>query len=226
MVRTGIPTGDGDVIDFDDFEEDDDDGGSTAGGGRGPRFDDDPTPDPPDPEPEPQQSRNPQRGPSGPPNSRQSGGGSLTDQGLGQADAQADRSGGSSSSSSSGSSSGGVTSTAGGGRGPRFDAESPGEAARVDESSTARRGPTPDQVSPDTRSEPDGFIENRVRPLAEQYTESVAEPVGDFVRDATPITTIERNVAGTNRSGRFFESAGENLAQLGNVPGAVVGVRD
>jgi hypothetical protein len=32
-------------------------------------------------------TRNPQRGPSGPPNSRQSGGGSLTDQGLGQADA-------------------------------------------------------------------------------------------------------------------------------------------
>jgi len=78
-----------------DPEPVDDGGGSTSGGGRGPRFDDDPVTGGAIPDPDEMDTgdsgsssggRDPQEAPGGDPNSRQSGGGTLTDQGVGTVD--------------------------------------------------------------------------------------------------------------------------------------------
>lgn len=61
---------------------------------------------------------------------------------------------------------------------------------------------------------------------ARTYTEGVSEPIGDVVADASPITAAEQSTLGTNRSGRFFESAGETVAEFGNAPGIAAEARD
>jgi len=72
----------------------------------------------------------------------------------------------------------------------------------------------------------DSLSREGLRSASQSYTESVAEPVGDFVANSAPVTTIERNITGTNVSGSFLESAGETAAQIGNIPGAITGTID
>ena len=90
----------------------------------------------------------------------------------------------------------------------------------VDDQSASRRvGGSGDPA--DAVDQPDALDR-----AARTYSETVSEPVGDVVGDATPITAAEQATLGTNRSGRFFESAGETVAEFGNVPGIAAGARD
>ena len=62
--------------------------------------------------------------------------------------------------------------------------------------------------------------------LSQAYTDTIAEPAGDLAAAANPVAGIETEQLGTNRVGTVTESAVENVAQLGNVPGAVAGTID
>jgi hypothetical protein len=55
--------------------------------------------------------------------------------------------------------------------------------------------------------------------LGQAYTETVAEPVGDFTAATNPIAQAEKATLGTNRIARVSEGFGEGVAQIGNVPG-------
>jgi hypothetical protein len=71
----------------------------------------------------------------------------------------------------------------------------------------------------------DGFSD-AVEDLAQDYTESIAEPFGDVVGDATPGTAIEQRVTGTDVTERAVESTATGVAQLGNIPAGILGARD
>jgi len=78
-----------------------------------------------------------------------------------------------------------------------------------------------DDTGGETGDEP-GALDRAAR----SYTERVAEPIGEVVGDATPATAIEERVTGTNVTETFVESTATGVAQLGNVPGALAGLRD
>jgi len=78
-----------------------------------------------------------------------------------------------------------------------------------------------DDTGGETGDEP-GALDRAAR----SYTQNVAEPIGEVVGDATPATEIEERVTGTNVTETFVESTATGVAQLGNVPGALAGLRD
>ena len=71
----------------------------------------------------------------------------------------------------------------------------------------------------------DGFSD-ALDDLAQDYTETIAEPAGDVVGDATPSTAIEQRVTGTDVTERAVESTATGVAQLGNIPAGILGARE
>ena len=69
-------------------------------------------------------------------------------------------------------------------------------------------------------------ITSTLEDLGQQYTDTVAEPVGDFSRATNPISQVERRTVGTDAVGNVAEGVGEGVAQIGNIPGnAAAGIR-
>jgi len=89
----------------------------------------------------------------------------------------------------------------------------------------ARRENRPTSIS---RTRDDGLDDGggTLDRLARSYTENIAAPFGDAVRDATPAAQIERRTTGTDALGTAVDATATGVAQLGNIPGAIAGARD
>lgn len=96
---------------------------------------------------------------------------------------------------------------------PGFDASDPRDAPSA-------RG------RPDRDPTPSGGETTVLDDLGQAYTETVAEPVGDFTAATNPVAQAEQATLGTDRIASVSEGFGEGVAQIGNIPGNTAGAID